>query len=47
VVDHQLGDDFETPVLGLPQKGLEIPQGPVLLVDIGIIGDVVAVIPQG
>ena len=47
MVDDQLGDHPEPPPMGLTEEGLKIPQGAVLGVDAGVIGDVVAVIPEG
>jgi hypothetical protein len=47
VVDHQLGDHFEPPLVRLVQAELEILQGAVGGVDRGVVGDVVAVVAPG
>ena len=46
VGQHQLGDDPQAPPVGLAQKELEVPEGPVGAVDPPVVGDVVAVVTQ-
>ena len=46
VVDHQLGDHLEPPPVSLAQKDLEVLQAAVGRVDVVVIGDVVAVVPE-
>ncbi len=44
VIDHQLGDDFETPGVGFADQNPEVGQGPIVGMHILIIGNVVTVI---
>jgi hypothetical protein len=46
VVEHQLGDDPQAVPVGRAQEDLEVVQRAVAGVDVGVVGDVVAVIPQ-
>lgn len=46
VVEDELGDDAQAPALGLAQETLEVVEGPVIGVDVEIVGNVVAVVPQ-
>ncbi len=46
MVQHQLGDHPQPPLVGLPQKLLKLPQGIVAGIDIVIIGNIVPIIPQ-
>jgi len=47
VVQHQLGDHAQAPLVRLAQKRLEIAQRTVDRVDVGVVGDVVAIVEQG
>src|SRR4030095_15147345 len=46
VIDDQLADDVETTSMSFPQKDFKILHGAVIRVDIGVIGNVVAIISQ-
>ena len=47
VIDHELGDDAQAALVGSVHEGPEILHGAVGGVDVAIVGDVVAVVPQG
>jgi len=44
VVDHQFGDDTDSPFVGLTHEQLEILEGPIARMNAVVIGDVVAVV---
>jgi hypothetical protein len=46
VVDDQLGDDLQAAGVGLLHQALELAHRPVVGVDGGVVGDVVAVVAQ-
>ncbi len=47
VVDHQLGDDLQIALVSGAQEIAKVAQRAVRLVHVGVIRDVVAVVPQG
>jgi hypothetical protein len=46
VVQHQFGDDAQTAAMGLAQEALEVFQRSVRGMNVGVAGDVVAVVAQ-
>ena len=46
MVDHQFGDDLQTPRVRLADEGTEVGQGAVLGMNVLVIGNIVAVVPH-
>ncbi len=46
VVDNQLGDDAQITAVGLAQEVAKVTQRAVRLVHVGIVGDIVAIVPK-
>src|SRR5918996_2681937 len=47
VIDHQLADDGETAPVGFPKKDFEILHRAVIGMDVRVVRNVVAIVPQG